>query len=247
VRHPARRLALALLAALAAGPAPAAIPSAAKIAEAVARASAAAGRSGPLWLDVTLTLGEGEPAATGVLASHPTGLARLELRHKSGFVERHLLLGDDYRASRDGQLLREPHPFLPPLFLLQATSGAALQAALASYGVASDVVELGRQGDRDCYVLGGRAPRGPGGAEGAPLPALWVDAESFEPLRLDRRDGVQLRFGPALAFGAIRAPGFVTIASPGRPLARLEITRVAPANAPAAGFAPGWLTAPATP
>jgi hypothetical protein len=213
----------------------------------VARANAAAGRNHPLWIDVTLALGEGEPAATGVIASHPTGLARLELRHRSGFVERHLLLGDDYRASRDGQLLREPHPFLPPLFLLQATSGAALQAALASYGVASDVVELGRLEDHDCYVLGGRARPGPGGEEGRRVPALWVDSESFEVLRLDRGEGLELRFGPALGFGAIRAPGFVTIASPGRPLARLEITRVAPANAPAAGFASGWLTAPVTP
>lgn len=244
-RAPGLASALVLAAALVAGPAPAVIPSAAKVAEAVARANAAAGRSGPLWLDVQIAIGEGEPAATGVLASHPTGLARLELRHKSGFVERHLLLGDDYRASRDGQLLPQPHPFLPPLFLLQATSGAALQAALASFGVASEAVELGRLEDRDCYVIGGRAPQG--APDARPLPALWVDAESFELLRLDLRYGVQLRFGPPLAFGEIRMPGFVEIESPGRPLARLEITRVAPASAPAAGFSAGWLTAPATP
>jgi hypothetical protein len=242
-----RRLApaLALAAALAAAPAPGAIPSAVKIAEAVARANAAAGRSSPLWMDVQIAIGDGGPAATGVLASHPTGLARLELHHKSGFVERHLLLGDQYEASRDGQLLPQPHPFLPPIFLLQATSGAALQAALGSFGVESDVAGLGRLEDRDCFVLGGRAARGPGAPVGPPRPALWVDAESFELLRLDRADGVQLRFGPALAFGEIRAPGFVAIESPGRPPVRLEITRVAPANAPAAGFTSGWLTAPA--
>ena len=102
--------------------------------------------------------------ARGQLATHPTGLARLELRSDANFVERHLLQGDEYRASRDGQLLEKFHPFLPPVFLLQATSGAALAAALESFGVSEQEVVLGRMGDPDCYVFGGRLP-GPPDAE----------------------------------------------------------------------------------
>ena len=110
----------------------AAVPSAEKIADAVAETNRLSGRSVPILLEVTLRIGDGEPVATGVLASHPTGLARLELRSRHGFVERHLLQGNAYTASRDGQLLDPPHPFLPPTFFLQAESGAAFRAALAS-------------------------------------------------------------------------------------------------------------------
>ena len=53
------------------------------------------------------------------------------------FVERHLLQGNEYSASRDGKLIVSPRPFLPPLFLLQAKSGASLRAALSSFGVAT--------------------------------------------------------------------------------------------------------------
>jgi hypothetical protein len=96
----------------------AAVPSAEKIADAVAETNRLSGRSDPVLFEVTLRIGDGEPVATGVLASHPTGLARLELRSRRGFVERHLLQGDAYTASRDGQLLDPPHPFLPPTFFL---------------------------------------------------------------------------------------------------------------------------------
>jgi hypothetical protein len=72
-----------------ASPATAAIPSASKIAEAVAEENDTAGRSKPLLLEVSLRIGDatGPPAAEGVLATHPTGLARLELRSHRGFVE----------------------------------------------------------------------------------------------------------------------------------------------------------------
>ena len=240
------------------------VPSAEKIARAVARANQAAGRGEPLWADVTLRIGDApdpspapaeegvpgadasaraaEPVATGVLASHPTGLARLELRSRRGFVERHLLQGSEYRASRDGQVLSAPHPFLPPLFMLQAGSGEALQAALGSFGVSSAEVELGRIGDVDCYVLGGRIPgrqdvfRGP-----AALPALWIDMESLRVVRIDRVDGSRLNFGPEVSFENIRIPSWIEIQLPGGQNARLEIKRVARASAPAAAFGMDWL------
>ena len=126
----------------------AAVPSAKKIAEAVAEANRLTGRAVPILMDLTLSFDRGDPVATGVLASHPTGLARLELRSRKGFIERHLLQGNLYTASRDGREFVPTRPFLPPLFFLQAISGAALEAALTSYGVAPGEAVLGRVGDR---------------------------------------------------------------------------------------------------
>jgi hypothetical protein len=224
----------------------AAVPNAEKIANAVAKANRSSGRATPMLLDLTLAIAQAEPVATGVLATHPTGLARLELRSNQGVVDRHLLQGNIHTASRDGRRLDSPPPFLPPLFFLQATSGAALQAALISYGVAPDEVVLGRLGDRDCYVLGGRMPRGAGGEERM-MPSLWVDLETFEILQIDRPDGVRFRFGPVTHYAKIRAPSWIDIESPDHPKARLSVVRLAPANAPAAAFSDHWLYAPISP
>ncbi|MCH8083251.1 MAG: hypothetical protein IH885_03345 [Myxococcales bacterium] len=224
----------------------AAVPSAEKIADAVAETNRLSGRSVPVLLEVTLRIGDGEPVATGVLASHPTGLARLELQSRRGFVERHLLQGNSYTASRDGQLLKRPHPFLPPTFFLQAESGAAFRAALASYGVASGEVALGRVADRDCYVFGGRLPRGAEGEERM-LPSVWVDMETYQIVQIDRPGGVRFRFGPMKAFEEIQAPSWIEVVAPDQPDARLDVVRVVPANAPAAAFGMDWLTALANP
>jgi len=236
-------LALVLALGLFAAPAAAVIPNAQKIADAVAEANRAGGRSNPLIFDVTLRIGDSAPLATGVLVSHPTGLARLELRSNQGFVERHLLQGSEYRASRDGRLLRSPRPFLPPLFLLQAVSGAVLRAALSSFEVSAGEVVLGLADDRDCYVLGGRLPRATAGEERR-LPSLWIDMDTYEVVRVDRQDGVRFRFGPLGSFDGIRAPSWIAIDVPGRRPVHLEVVRVAPANAPAAAFGIDWLMAP---
>lgn len=218
------------------------IPSAARIAREVAAANRNAGREGPVLLDVTLSLGDGPVAASGVLATHPTGLARLELLSNAGFVERHLLQGSSHTASRDGELLASPRPFLPPVFLLQATSGAALRAALVSFGVEAEDAVLGRIDDFDCYVLGGRLPRA---AEltGARLPSVWVDLATFDVVRVDGSDGVRYRFGPLQDFDGIRVPRWITIEADGQTPARLDIVGASAANAPAAAFGLDWLTA----
>jgi hypothetical protein len=246
-RAHALRAALASAAALGSvATAGAAIPNAEKIAAAVAEANLHSGRTAPILLEVSLELEAGQPATAGVLASHPTGLARLELRAPNGSVERHLLQGDAYTASRDGQLLDHPHPFLPPLFLLQAQSGAAFRAALASYGVASGEVVLGRVGERDCYVFGGRLPRSAEGEEQR-LPSVWVDMESYQIVQVDHAGGVRFRFGPTTVFEGIQAPSWIEVSAPDQPAARLEVVRVAPANAPAAAFGTDWLTAAGDP
>ena len=231
---------IALVGLLLASGAQAVIPKAEKVSDELARMNRVAKRAGPLIFDVKLSIGDGEPLADGVLATHPTGLARLELRSHRGFVERHLLQGNEYSASRDGSLLSSPRPFLPPLFLLQATSGATLRAALSSFGVATSEIALGLADDKDCYVLGGRLPHGtrPGAQQ---LPSVWIDMDSFQLVRVDRRDGVSFRFGPTQVFGGIQAPSWISIEVPGQPPARLQVVGVAPANAQAAAFGRDWL------
>jgi hypothetical protein len=107
-------------------------------------------------------------------------------------------------------------------------------------------VVLGRVADRDCYVFGGRLPRGAAGAERM-LPSVWVDMESYQIVQIDRPDGVRFRFGPTTVFEGIQAPSWIEVVAPGQPEARLDVVRVAPANAPAAAFGMDWLTAPANP
>jgi hypothetical protein len=219
------------------------IPPSAKVAQAVAEANRAAKRSKPLLLKVTLTIGEGQPvSATGTLASHPTGLARLELKSPRGFVERHLLQGTAYTASRDGRRIEDPRIFLPPVFFLQARSGEALTAAMDSNGIASVDGVLGRVGDYDCFVFGGRLPRKDEDA-GLRLPSLWVDLETFDVVRIDAADGARFSFGPVQDFSGIRVPRWIEIESRGREKARLDILEAAVANAPAAAFSRDWLTA----
>lgn len=243
----ARRAALlAAWVTLLAAPAVAVLPTAQKLADTVAESNRVAGRADPLLFEVELRIGDSGPLATGLLATHPTGLARLELRSAQGFVERHLLQGSEYRASRDGELIRAPRPFLPPVFLLQATSGAALRAALASFGVSDDEVVLGMADEHDCYVFGGRLPGGDDAPDGL-LPSLWVDVETFEVVQIDRGDGVRIRFGPSGAFDDVRAPSWIEIEAPGKPRARLYVTGVSTANAAAAAFGTDWLVRPEEP
>lgn len=235
----ALRLAAAFAALALATAALAAVPAAHKIARAVAQTNEVSARGGPLLLGVRLRVNEGAASADGELAAHPSGLARLELRSRQGFVERHLLQGSAYQASRNGRLLPDPHPFLPPVFLLQASSGEALSAALQTYGVAGELA-LGRLGARDCYVFGGRRR----GAESErPLPSLWVDAVSHDPLRIVRADGVEYRFGPVQVFRGIRMPRWIDLRTPAGLRARLEIGEVSRADAPAALFQTDWLLA----
>lgn len=219
------------------------VPPPPKVAKAVAEANRAARRGQPLLLEISLTIGEGQPAAaTGTLVSHPTGLARLELKSKRGFVERHLLQGTAYTASRDGQPIDDPRRFLPPLFLLQGLSGEALIAAMESFGIATDDGVLGRLGDYDCFVFGGRLPQKSVDA-GRRLPSMWIDLDSFDVVQVDVADGVRFRFGPVQDFSGIRAPRWIEIETPGRETARLDILEVSVANAPAAAFNRDWLTA----
>lgn len=130
------------------------VPDAARIARAVADSNSAAGRSQALRFALTLRIDGGDVLATGELLTHPSGLARLELRGAKGLVERHLLLGTEHSASRNGRPLAAPRAFLPPLFFIQAGSGTSLRAALEAYQIDPDLVGLAPCGDQDCFVIG---------------------------------------------------------------------------------------------
>ena len=207
------------------------IPPVARIARSVADANRAKGRTQALAISVTVR-GEGNAQlATGTLLSDPRGVARLELTHSAGFVERQLRRGRSLAASRDRAALPDPHPLLPPLYLLQASPGEALMLRIEELGGDPGAVALGFDGDHDCYVLGGRHAEA----------SYWVDQDTFAPVRIDLPGGVHYRLGPPQRRGAIELPAWVTLEAPGRPpvTLSLESARVEPA-APDA-FAPDWL------
>jgi hypothetical protein len=146
-------LALATVFAMVAAPVSAVVPKADRVVAAVAKANRKAKRTTALRFELTLSIA-GDVVAEGELVSHPTGLARLELRAPGGLVERHLLQGNQHSAARDGQMLAHPRRFVPPLFLLQANSPAVLDAALTTWQVDEGLVGLAPCGEGDCYVVG---------------------------------------------------------------------------------------------
>jgi hypothetical protein len=175
-RAPRRRAALGCawlaLALSLASPAKAFIPEADRTMKAIAAANRASGRNQALRLTLTMRVGDREPVARGELISHPTGLARLELRGYSGRHERYLLSGRELMATRDGRVLESPRPLLQPFFLMQPESEATLRAALETYGVISDAIGLAPCGEEDCFVIGD--PR-----LAAPLPTVLPDEDDL--------------------------------------------------------------------
>jgi hypothetical protein len=141
------------------------IPPADRTMQAVAETNRASGRAQALQLELTMSVGGRAPVARGELVTHPTGLARLELRGVHGRIERYLLSGRELMATRDGILLEEPRALLQPIFLMQPSSETTLRAALETFGVLVDEIGLAPCGEEDCFVIGD--PR-----LSAPLPGL---------------------------------------------------------------------------
>jgi hypothetical protein len=158
-----------LMMALVAGPrAMAMIPSASRTMKAIAEVNRAAGRTKAIELELTMRIGDQPPVAVGELISHPSGLARLELRGYNGRVDRYLLTGDELVAAKNGQPFDHPQPMLQPYFLLQPDSETTLRAALETFGIRSEWIGLATCGDEDCFVIGD--PR-----LAAPLPKRLAD------------------------------------------------------------------------
>jgi hypothetical protein len=116
-------------------------------------------------------------------------------------------------------------------------------ASLLTLGVFAHEVALGYEDEHDCYVLGGREPSS-GAMEWSRRPALWVDQESLEPVRIDRGDGVRFRLGSPVGFGSIRLPSWIEISDSGGFVARLEILNAQEIPTSPESFRPGWLSAP---
>lgn len=190
----------------------------------------------------------GPLVARGTLLSDPSGLARLELRFVDGHVERYLQLGSEALATRDGEWIDHPLPFLAPLALLQASDLETLRTILRRASIDSGRSTLGHLESRDAYVLGERLNRQPAlrlgemGSEHVPA-SLWLAMDDVAPVRLIREDGVSFDFGPPRVWKAVTAPAWIELQVLGEPPQRLEFRSVQPVDASAASFQRDWLFA----
>ncbi|MCH2184347.1 hypothetical protein MK280_00585 [Myxococcota bacterium] len=130
------------------------LPSPERIYRAMAAANKADGRDGAIQMKLQLQIGDRPAVATAELISHPSGLARIELRGAGGLLERHLLQGDTLTVSRNGQVVENPRTFLPPLFLLQARTGPLVESILESLSVDVESWGLTPCGEADCLLIG---------------------------------------------------------------------------------------------
>ena len=135
-------LSVALGALVATAPARAYVPDPEPVARAAANVNHAAERTQALRIPVTVRLGGQEPVGRGTLLASPNAQARLEVRHARGFVERQLRRSGGIAATRDGLRLDRPLPLLPPLWVLQAPSGASLLNRLGELGGDPGVLTL---------------------------------------------------------------------------------------------------------
>lgn len=242
--------ALAALCCAIAAPAFAAIPLPETIARAAADASLAQGRTRAFAFAVKArpslseasspasgARSEGSPErsssgviAEGELLADPAGQVRLSLRHQDGFVERQLRRSGGLLAARDGERIEGPHPLAPPFWVLQASTGGALLARLGELGGDPARVELGYDGEHDCYVLGGRQ----GGA------SIWVDKDTQQVVRIDLGDGTKYRFLAWSMRDGAQLPGRIELETPVLSFV-LELTSAAPATPAADAFSESWL------
>jgi hypothetical protein len=130
------------------------IPQADRMIKEIAKVNRASGRSKAIQLELTMQVGDAAPIASALLISHPSGLARLEIRGYRGRVDRYLLTGADLVGAKDGRRIERPQPMLQPFFLLQPSSEATLRAALETFGVESQWIGLAPCGEQDCFVIG---------------------------------------------------------------------------------------------
>lgn len=255
------------------GEASALVPRADRVIDAIAQANRKGRRVGALRFKLNLHIGEGPPVAIGELVTHPTGLARLELRASGGLIERHILLGNQHSAARNARVLVRPREFLPPLFVLQSNSGTVLEAALATLGVDRDIVGLAPCGDYDCFVIGdperavarplawwpakaapeqqsdqeqGALDQLPIHESGPPDPvaSLWVDTDDYSVRQIESRSGAKIVLGPYVTFEKLSVPLWWSIEEPGKRVVRFEVEGVVEVNAAASAFSKAWLMTP---
>lgn len=192
----------------------------------VAQGNTEAGRTRALSLDVSIVGADGAVAATGTARLDPSGRARLGVTYADGAVEVHERTGSDYQATRAGGKVAKPVRLLPPLALLQASSGLAVDEALRSIGGNPRLVDLGMEGTHDCWVLGGRDM---GAFDANTRVSLWVDQDSQQPVRIDDGAGTQYRLGPPAKGEGIRFPAWIEVRPATGPGYRIDVKAVTPA------------------
>jgi hypothetical protein len=226
-RHGAIGAMLAITASLAAAwPAHAWIPAPESAWGFVATSNSNAGRTGVLKLDVALVGADGAVAATGTARLDPNGVAKLGLTYGDGTVEVHERTPTAYTATRGGASVDHPLRLIPPVALLQAASGLAVADRLRAIGGDPALVDLGMEGDHDCWVLGGRDM---GSFDSNSRVSLWVDQDSQQPIRIDDGAGTQYRFGLPAAKEGVRFPAWIDVRAAGFPSWRLDVRSVSKA------------------
>lgn len=223
VRVLAAALACGLL--FAAARASAWIPEPTRAWTAIAASNAASDRGKPIEFPVALSGADGAVVATGRLEMDGAGAARLELTGADGVAEVHERRGAEYRVTRGARPVDRAPRLLPPLELLQVTNPTGVAEALRAIGGNPAQVDLGIEGTHDCWVLGGREA---GAFEANTRPALWVDQETQQPVRIDDANGVQYRFGDAAPrTGGVRFPSRIDVQDPGWPVWRIQVQNAA--------------------
>jgi hypothetical protein len=123
-------------------------------------------------------------------------------------------------------------PWLPELDVLAVPDAHGLSRLLTALGVDVGKSELGRCGERDCFVLGGRS----GDAQ------LWVDKDSFDVVELRLADRRRVEFAAPRAFGGARFPGEIRIHDEWGKIATLSVEAAGPAGALSAeDFSHRWV------
>ena len=115
-------------------------------------------------------------------------------------------------------------PLIPPFAFLQAGSPERILGLLRGLGGEVERVDLGIDGNRDCWVVGGRTS---GRFDNNHRPALWIALESRELVRIDTAEAVAYRIGPTAAFGEIHLPKWIEVRPRDAETLRLEIEALA--------------------
>jgi hypothetical protein len=215
--------ALVAIAALAVGVARAWVPASESLAELLAERNRSAQRTQALRLAVVVKEGDGTVIARGVATAEPGGGARLRLTYRSGAEEIQERNGSEYRIEPPPSAGQE-YPLLPPFAFLQAGSPERILGLLRGLGGEVERVDLGIDGNRDCWVVGGRTS---GRFDDNHRPALWIALESRELVRIDTAEAVAYRIGPTAAFGGIHLPKWIEVRPRDAETLRLEIEALA--------------------
>ena len=154
---------------------------------------------------------------------HPDHGLRLETDRGDRWVVRH------------GRLLAGPRErlpvWLPQLEVLVLQPVGALQAWLEGVGIDSSANELGRCGEVDCFVIGGRAAAA----------QLWIDKDSLEivQIRLPERRSTLLE--TYQSWEEIRFPSKISVLDEHGAVASFLVEKLAPVRGlGAADFSAGW-------